>query len=490
MRVVAPHVGMRERLEARQEAADRAGAAHEHVDACRAARPRSTPARCRAGRRRRPGCVARRCCAAARAPPCARGPCATVAPRLAAWRRAACAAPARAWRRIQEAGGQRSDRESNELHRFLLRCARLATPVLLVGRAAPRRAAPSSSSFSTSVQMLEHRALGRVGVAARRSPRRPCGGHAAPRGTSRPGSIDEIALFAQPIAGPRDAARSEARCASPARSRSGNRRRRRRSGPASREPRRTRSAHAAIFSLIVGGGMHGGDSARSPARRSAARAGTRACRARWQGKAARCRRARQTMTSAFGCGDDRPHSRLRTDDALALQREQGLAYRRAPDAEQRHQVALGRQGVAGLSWPETMSCSSFAVICSDRRRRSSTSAAISLAMASRSEWLQGPGASPIIPSYHHTATCDRAHVVNAERAVVVEAGNLLGESPVWDPRAKALWWVDIHGRSLHCWRARSARRVAAARADGCIGLCDGDRPGLRHAHRVHAGSIR
>ena len=39
--------------------------------------------------------------------------------------------------------------------------------------------------------------------------------------------------------------------------------------------------------------------------------------------------------------------------------------------------------------------------------------------------------------------------------MVVQAGNLLGESPVWDEIDACLWWVDIHGRSLHCWRERT-----------------------------------
>lgn len=33
--------------------------------------------------------------------------------------------------------------------------------------------------------------------------------------------------------------------------------------------------------------------------------------------------------------------------------------------------------------------------------------------------------------------------------VVLEAGTRLGESPVWDPDAVALWWTDITGQRLH-----------------------------------------
>jgi L-arabinonolactonase len=63
----------------------------------------------------------------------------------------------------------------------------------------------------------------------------------------------------------------------------------------------------------------------------------------------------------------------------------------------------------------------------------------------------------------------------AQWEVVVEAGNLLGESPVYDERSEALWWVDIHGRSLHRWRAGHGHGAwPLAEQVGCIGLCDGE----------------
>lgn len=58
--------------------------------------------------------------------------------------------------------------------------------------------------------------------------------------------------------------------------------------------------------------------------------------------------------------------------------------------------------------------------------------------------------------------------------VVVEAGNQLGESPVWDERAQALWWVDIHGRALHRWRAAHGHDAwPLPEQTACIGLCEG-----------------
>ena len=58
---------------------------------------------------------------------------------------------------------------------------------------------------------------------------------------------------------------------------------------------------------------------------------------------------------------------------------------------------------------------------------------------------------------------------------VVEAGNLLGEGPVWDARAGALWWVDIKRPSLHRyspdgsvreWRLPEAAASVAVRGRG------------------------
>ena len=44
--------------------------------------------------------------------------------------------------------------------------------------------------------------------------------------------------------------------------------------------------------------------------------------------------------------------------------------------------------------------------------------------------------------------------------VAVPCGNILGESPTWSVREQSLYWVDIRGRSLHCFvhASRSHRR--------------------------------
>ena len=60
--------------------------------------------------------------------------------------------------------------------------------------------------------------------------------------------------------------------------------------------------------------------------------------------------------------------------------------------------------------------------------------------------------------------------------VVVEAGNLLGESPVWDTCARCLWWVDIHGRSLHRYGPREGHGAwPLAEQTGSIGLAGDSR---------------
>ena len=37
-----------------------------------------------------------------------------------------------------------------------------------------------------------------------------------------------------------------------------------------------------------------------------------------------------------------------------------------------------------------------------------------------------------------------------ELRLVVDAGNALGEGPVWDVIEQALFWTDIEGQRLHC----------------------------------------
>lgn len=58
--------------------------------------------------------------------------------------------------------------------------------------------------------------------------------------------------------------------------------------------------------------------------------------------------------------------------------------------------------------------------------------------------------------------------------VVCEAGNLLGESPIWDDARERLWWIDIHGRTLHKWSQATGHGARPLPQQvGCIGLADG-----------------
>ena len=62
--------------------------------------------------------------------------------------------------------------------------------------------------------------------------------------------------------------------------------------------------------------------------------------------------------------------------------------------------------------------------------------------------------------------------MSAEPRVLVESRNKIGESPVWSPREKALYWVDVEGRSIHRWREDdgSIRNWDVGEPVGCIGL--------------------
>lgn len=59
--------------------------------------------------------------------------------------------------------------------------------------------------------------------------------------------------------------------------------------------------------------------------------------------------------------------------------------------------------------------------------------------------------------------------------LVLDARNATGESPVWDPREQALYWVDIPARRLHRWSAQnnSTRSWEAPEMIACIAR-DGD----------------
>lgn len=56
-------------------------------------------------------------------------------------------------------------------------------------------------------------------------------------------------------------------------------------------------------------------------------------------------------------------------------------------------------------------------------------------------------------------------------ACAAEAANTLGESPVWDDAAGVLWWIDIHGRSLHRYHPASGSHGAVALGDQVGSVC-------------------
>lgn len=47
-----------------------------------------------------------------------------------------------------------------------------------------------------------------------------------------------------------------------------------------------------------------------------------------------------------------------------------------------------------------------------------------------------------------------------EPKCVLDAKAELGEGPVWDHRAKALWWIDINGQALHCFKPDTGEDTA------------------------------
>ncbi|MEO8627211.1 MAG: SMP-30/gluconolactonase/LRE family protein [Betaproteobacteria bacterium] len=73
--------------------------------------------------------------------------------------------------------------------------------------------------------------------------------------------------------------------------------------------------------------------------------------------------------------------------------------------------------------------------------------------------------------------------------VVVASADLIGESPVWDAREQALYWVDVEGRRVQRWQANTnvVTGIPMPEPTGCIGLREGG--GLIAAMRTGFVSI-
>jgi sugar lactone lactonase YvrE len=63
----------------------------------------------------------------------------------------------------------------------------------------------------------------------------------------------------------------------------------------------------------------------------------------------------------------------------------------------------------------------------------------------------------------------------ARPRVVVQAGNLVGESPVWSVAEQRLYWVDVEGRLAQCFDPQTGgvQQWAMPEATGSIGLVSG-----------------
>ncbi len=55
---------------------------------------------------------------------------------------------------------------------------------------------------------------------------------------------------------------------------------------------------------------------------------------------------------------------------------------------------------------------------------------------------------------------------------VVGAGALLGESTYWDPDAAVLWWIDIYGKTVHCFDPDTGidEAVSLPEYPGCVAV--------------------
>lgn len=66
-------------------------------------------------------------------------------------------------------------------------------------------------------------------------------------------------------------------------------------------------------------------------------------------------------------------------------------------------------------------------------------------------------------------------LVRAHARIVSTTRDAVGESPVWDAQAQALYWVDIEGRHIHRldWTSGRQQSWNTAERVGCIALADG-----------------
>lgn len=69
--------------------------------------------------------------------------------------------------------------------------------------------------------------------------------------------------------------------------------------------------------------------------------------------------------------------------------------------------------------------------------------------------------------------------------LIVDAGNIVRESAVWDDRTSTLYWVDIIGKKIFAWQqGKTAQRWAMTEIIASIGLCDDSRMILGLAKHV------
>ena len=75
--------------------------------------------------------------------------------------------------------------------------------------------------------------------------------------------------------------------------------------------------------------------------------------------------------------------------------------------------------------------------------------------------------------------------MQTKAALVVDAGNIVGESVVWDDRTSMLYWVDIIGRKIFAWQqGKTAQSWAMEEIVTSIGLCTDSRVILGLAKQV------